>query len=88
MTLKQTPSTATRERVIRVFISSTFRDMQAERDELVLRVFPQLRKLCEARGVTWGEVDLRWGVSDEQKAEGKVLPFCLEEIKHRRPARS
>ena len=38
------------ERTIRVFISSTFRDMQAERDELVKRVFPQLRKLCEARG--------------------------------------
>ena len=34
-------------RAVRVFISSTFRDMQAERDELVKRVFPQLRKLCE-----------------------------------------
>ena len=30
-------------RVIRVFISSTFRDMQAERDELAKRIFPQLR---------------------------------------------
>jgi phage terminase small subunit len=36
-------------RQIRVFISSTFRDMQADRDELVKRVFPQLRKLCEER---------------------------------------
>ncbi len=41
----------TEQRVIRVFVSSTFRDMQAERDELVLRVFPQLRRLCEERGV-------------------------------------
>jgi len=72
-------------RVIRVFISSTFRDMQAERDELVKRVFPQLRKLCEQRGVTWGEVDLRWGVTDEQSAEGQVLPICLEEIRRCRP---
>ncbi len=60
-------------------------DMRAEREELVKRVFPQLRKLCEQRGVTWGEVDLRWGVTDEQKADGKVLPICLEEIQRCRP---
>ena len=72
-------------RVIRVFVSSTFRDMQAERDELAKFIFPQLRKLCEQRGVTWGEVDLRWGITDEQKAEGKVLPICLDEIQRCRP---
>lgn len=31
-------------RQIRVFISSTFRDMQAERDYLVNKVFPFLKK--------------------------------------------
>jgi hypothetical protein len=72
-------------RNVRIFVSSTFRDMHAEREELVKRIFPQLRKLCEQRGVTWGEVDLRWGVTDEQKAEGKVLPICLEEIQRCRP---
>jgi hypothetical protein len=75
----------TQPRVIRVFVSSTFRDMQAERDELVKFIFPQLRKLCEQRGVTWGEVDLRWGISEEQKSEGKVLSICLDEIRHCRP---
>jgi nephrocystin-3 len=75
----------TEHRVIRVFISSTFRDMQAERDELAKFIFPQLRKLCEQRGVTWGEVDLRWGITDEQSAEGKVLPICLDEIQRCRP---
>ncbi len=72
-------------RQIRVFVSSTFRDMQAERDYLVKFIFPQLRRLCESRGVVWGEVDLRWGVTDEQKSEGKVLPICLEEIRRCRP---
>src|ERR1035438_8288813 len=72
-------------REIRVFISSTFRDMQEEREELVKQIFPQLRRLCESRGVTWGEVGLRWGVPDEAKAEGKVLPLCLAEIEHCRP---
>jgi tetratricopeptide (TPR) repeat protein len=73
------------QRQIRVFVSSTFRDMQAERDELIKRVFPRLRKRCESRGVAFSEVDLRWGVTDEQKAEGQVLPLCLAEIRRCRP---
>lgn len=72
-------------RVLRVFVSSTFVDMVAERDELVRRVFPQLRELCESRGVVWGEVDLRWGITDERAAEGRVLGVCLEEIRNCRP---
>ena len=59
-------------------ISLTFRDMQEERGELIKKVFPRLRKICEQRGLTWGEVDQRWGISDEQKAEHEVLPICLE----------
>lgn len=73
------------QRVVRVFVSSTFRDMHEEREELVKRIFPQLRKLCEERGVTWGEVDLRWGITREQAERGEVLPVCLEEIHRCRP---
>src|SRR6266436_4405275 len=73
------------QRHIRVFISSTFRDMQEERDILIKKIFPQVRKLCEERAVTWTEVDLRWGITTEQAAEGKVLPLCLEEIRCCRP---
>ena len=70
-------------RLIRVFVSSTFRDMKEDRDHLVKFIFPQLRKLCEARGVTWGEVDLRWGIPDEDKSE--IVPLCLEEVRRCRP---
>ena len=63
------PEPAANDRAIRVFVSSTFRDMGGERDELVKRIFPALRKLCESRGVTWGEVDLRWG--DHRRTEGR-----------------
>jgi tetratricopeptide (TPR) repeat protein len=73
------------KREIRVFISSTFRDMQKDRDYLVKFIFPQLRKLCEQRGVNWHEVDLRWGITDEQSSEGQVLPICLKEIQNCRP---
>jgi len=74
-----------KERLIRVFVSSTFRDMQAEREVLVKHVFPQLRKLCDERGVVFTDVDLRWGITEEQSAEAKVLPICLAEIERCRP---
>ena len=78
--------TSTREqRVVRVFVSSTFRDMQAERDYLVKFTFPKLRKLCEERGVSWSEVDLRWGITEGQSRRGEVLPICLAEIQRCRP---
>ena len=70
---------------VRVFVSSTFLDLQAERDWLAKRVFPELRELCEQRGVVFTEIDLRWGVTDEQKADGHVLPVCLDAIASCRP---
>ena len=47
---------------VRVFISSTFRDMHAERDHLVTVVFPELRERVEQLGLEFFDVDLRWGV--------------------------
>jgi len=68
------------QRVIRVFISSTFLDMQAEREELIKRAFPQLRQFCEQRGVIFEEVDLRWGITAEDADDDKVIPICFKEI--------
>lgn len=56
-----------------------------EREHLVKKVFPELRRICAERFVTFTEVDLRWGITEEQAAEGKVLPICLEEIHRCRP---
>lgn len=75
----------TQPRQIRVYISSSFHDMQAERDILIKTVFPRLRQLCEERAVILTEVDLRWGMIDEEIAERKALPICLHEIDQCRP---
>lgn len=72
-------------RQMRVFISSTFRDMQRERDNLVKNIFPQLRKICEERAVTFTEIDLRWGITQEENDNNKTLQLCLEEIERSRP---
>ena len=50
---------------VRVFISSTFRDMHAERDHLVKVVFPRLRESLEKDRIHLLDIDLRWGVRRE-----------------------
>src|SRR5258708_22368611 len=85
LTPQLSASRAEDRREIRIFISSTFRDLMRERDLLVKQVFPALRRKCAARFVTFTEVDLRWGITEEQAAEGKVLPLCLAEIARSRP---
>lgn len=67
-------------RHIRFFISSTFLDLQAERNHLVKKVFPELRKLAAERNVTFSEVDLRWGITEEEASSKRVLDICLQEI--------
>ena len=68
-------------RTVRVFISSTFRDMQAERDHLVRFVLPRLREELLRRRIHLVDVDLRWGVTAEQDA----LEVCREIIDECRP---
>ncbi|KAM3866164.1 telomerase protein component 1 [Diretmus argenteus] len=67
-----------RWRGVRVFISSTFRDMHAERDVLVRSVFPELRRLAAPHGLYLQEVELRWGVTEEESARATEL--CLSEV--------
>ena len=72
-------------RQIRVFISSTFQDMEGERSYLINRTFPKLRDLASKRGVTLTELDLRWGITDEESKSGRVVDICLREIENSIP---
>ena len=83
-----TPGTAeTRadSRQIRVFLSSTFRDFNEERLLLATQVFPELNRRARERGVELVEVDLRWGVTQEQAEGGHALDICLREIERCKP---
>ena len=70
---------------IRIFISSTFLDMQRERDILNQDIFPIIRGECDKLGVPFTVIDLRWGITEEDQAKGNVVDLCLEEIKHCKP---
>lgn len=76
---------ATKQRRFKVFISSTFRDLNAERDYLNASVFPRIHQYCRERFIEFYPIDLRWGIREEDSKNGMVLSTCLEEIDDARP---
>src|SRR5208283_1940349 len=70
----------TATRTFRVFVSSTFEDLKAEREALQRDVFPKLRQFCEENGTRFQAIDLRWGVRDEAALDQQTMEICLREI--------
>jgi tetratricopeptide (TPR) repeat protein len=70
---------------IRPFLSSTFRDFNAERDHVFKTAFTQVEKVASQRGLFFAPLDLRWGVTSDQSNGGEVIKICLEEIDRSRP---
>ena len=73
-----------------VFISSTFRDMQAERDMIRDVVLTELADYADSKLIDIGFVDLRWGIStvgikNQEEKERLVLKVCLDRIDETRP---
>ncbi len=72
-----------------IFISSTFRDMQFERDILNKRMLPSINEIADKYGDSITLCDLRWGINtnemDELSSNKKILDACLNEIDSCRP---
>jgi len=66
--------------VFRVFVSSTFGDLAAERSALHEQVFKPLRAMCASRDAEFQAIDLRWGVSVEAAADQRAVEICLREV--------
>lgn len=65
-------------KTVRVFISSTFKDMHGERDLITRYVFPELRSWCFNYCVNIHEVDLRWGVTQKNAESAKLVLLSRE----------
>lgn len=72
-------------RTVRVFISSTFCDMHAERDYLIKFVFPALRERLLPHRVELYDIDLRWGITEDEARNDKVISLCLDQVDQCRP---
>jgi WD40 repeat protein len=68
-------------KTVKLFVSSTFRDTQLERDILVRRVFPRLRAELLKYRLHLEEVDLRWGITKEEN----TLDVCEEVLNEALP---
>lgn len=70
--------------MISLFISSTFNDMQIERDILHQKVIPYIRRYASSFGESVRIVDLRWGVDtseiESEKITERVTRACLKGI--------
>ncbi len=67
-------------RTFRLFVSSTFSDLKAERNALQDHVFPRLKRLCLLNGCRFQDIDLRWGVSEEAGLDQRTMRICLQEV--------
>ena len=72
-----------------LFISSTFIDMDVERDVIKFEVIPALNQMFKKKGVVLQAIDLRYGVNTsgltEEEATDKVLNMCVNSIDRARP---
>ena len=72
-----------------VFVSSTFKDMQFERDILQTYTIPALNEQLREYGERAYFGDLRWGVNttdlDSDEGSRKVLKVCLDQIDNCKP---
>ncbi|XP_004413083.1 PREDICTED: telomerase protein component 1 [Odobenus rosmarus divergens] len=67
---------------IRLFISSTFRDMHGERDLLLRSVLPALQARAAPHHISLHAIDLRWGVTEEETRRNRQLEVCLGEVEN------
>ncbi|XP_056017514.1 uncharacterized protein LOC125672012 [Ostrea edulis] len=68
--------------IVRIFISSTFSDMRAERNILSREVFPKLKQFCLSKDLDFQVVDMRWGVTEDSQNDHSVEKICLQEVEN------
>ena len=74
-----------KKRIVRIFISSTFREMISERDEIQQLVFTKIRFWARKLGVLVLPIDLRWGITERDILEGQLAEQCEEAIRFCEP---
>ena len=72
-------------RVIRIFLSSTFEDLDVERTYLAKHIFPRLRYNLKKYNITLNDIDLRWGITENEAKSGQTVKLCMEQILNARP---
>ena len=71
------------------FLSSSFADMQVERDFMMFEVMPAFRRIAAEHGDYAAHLDLRWGIQSwnisEKEISMRILDTCKRAIDDSRP---
>lgn len=74
---------------ISIFVSSTFLDMQSERDLLRERILPDIEDYVKKYGININFIDLRWGIDtsekDDEESTKIIIKSCVDEIVGSKP---
>ncbi|CAF1533025.1 unnamed protein product, partial [Rotaria sordida] len=66
---------------VRIFVSSTFSDTTDERNGLIERVYPRLRKYCRTKyNIQFHYSDMRWGIPSTALSSHSTVDMCLQEL--------
>ena len=68
-------------RIIRLFISSTFKDMSEERDKIMHVIYPKLERYCSSKGYILQIIDMRWGIFESACNDQLTADICFDEIR-------
>ncbi|KAF2075598.1 hypothetical protein CYY_003103 [Polysphondylium violaceum] len=80
-TLNQLDLIREKKKTCKLFISSTFLDMEKERECVALYVLPQIKEYCAERNIEFSHVDMRWGISSLEDLKKKnTIGTCLQEV--------
>ena len=67
-----------------IFVSSTFKDLQEERNLLHTQIMPNVNDVLKQKGTYANFLDFRWGINTENLTEDvamrKVLSACFDGI--------
>ncbi|XP_018655286.1 hypothetical protein Smp_145280 [Schistosoma mansoni] len=68
---------------VRIFISSTFSDLNLERNVLMKYIYPKLKVYCrEKYGFDFYAIDMRWGVPNVTQLDHLGPKTCYDEVEH------
>ena len=68
-----------------IFVSSTFKDFQVERELILKTIEKEINEALFNKNIKVNFVDLRWGIDTEEGGLKKVITFCIDYVNQSKP---
>ena len=68
-----------------IFVSSTFKDFQVERELLLKEVQQEINTFLSSKHLGINFIDLRWGIDTNKGGLETVITFCIDYVNQTKP---